>query len=217
MVSDIDLYIIHRWDKDTPIEETMQTLHELVKSGKVRYIGASTMFAWQFAKAQHYAETKGLTKFISMQNLYNLLYREEEREMVPLCVDQKVSLTPWGPLSNGMLARAHDFVETERIEGESKRSTSDFFQKQMIEQLTEGDKETMRRVSEIAKKRNYTPAQIAIAWLLAKPGVASPIIGATKEANVELSVAACEIELTKEEVEYLQTAYTSKKVQGFLD
>ncbi|EFC39262.1 predicted protein [Naegleria gruberi] len=199
----IDLYIVHRWDEQTPIEETMEALHDLVKSGKVRYIGASTMFAWQFAKAQHYAEKKGLTKFISMQNLYNLIYREEEREMNPLCVDQGVSLTPWGPLSNGMLARAHDF-----------RQNSDIVQTIFKGNLTEGDKETLRKVSEIAKKRNVSPAQIALAWLLSKPGVVSPVIGATKAVNVELNVQALEIQLTEEEKKILEGAYSAKEIQG---
>ena len=119
---DIDLYIIHRWDYDTPIEETMETLHELVKSGKVRYIGASSMWAWQFIKAQNYAEKKGLTKFVSMQNLYHMIYREEERDMIPYCLDEKVALTPYSPLSKGMLARAHQFVDSEKMDGESKKS-----------------------------------------------------------------------------------------------
>ena len=207
------MYIIHRWDENTPIEETMETLHDLVKSGKVRYIGASTMFAWQFAKAQHYAEKKGLTKFISMQNLHNLIYREEEREMNPLCVDQHVSLTPWGPLSNGMLARAHEFVNAEQAI-DSKRATSDYFQNIFKENLTEGDKETLRRVSEIAKKRNVPPAQIALAWLLSKPGVACPIVGATKAVNIELNVQALEIQLTDEEKKSLEEAYSAKAIQG---
>ncbi|EFC38396.1 predicted protein [Naegleria gruberi] len=215
----IDLYIIHRWDEQTPIEETMDALHDLVKSGKVRYIGASTMFAWQFAKAQHYAEKKGLTKFISMQNLYNLIYREEEREMNPLCVDQGVSLTPWGPLSNGMLARAHEFVNaeekaTETTENGSKRQSTDFVQSLFKDKLTEGDKETLRKVSEIAKNRNVSPAQIALAWLLSKPGVVSPVIGATKAINVELNVQALEIQLTEEEKKSLEGAYSAKDVQG---
>ncbi|EFC38707.1 predicted protein [Naegleria gruberi] len=212
----IDLYIIHRWDPDTPIEETMETLHDLVKSGKVRYIGASSMFAWQFAKAQHYADKKGLTKFISMQNLYHLLYREEERDMIPMCLDQKVSLTPYSPLAKGILARAHEFVNSEKTSNDedddekSKRANSDFIQKQFKETMTEGDKENLRRVSELANKKNVSPAQIAIAWLLKKPGVTSPIVGATKVSNIESSIAALDIELTPEEVKYLDESYTAK-------
>lgn len=210
------MYIIHRWDNNTPIEETMEALHDLVKSGKVRHIGASSMWAWQFAKAQHVAEMKGWTKFVSMQNLYNLLYREEERDMIPLCKDQLTTCTPWSPISRGILARAHEFADSTQIEGSSTRATTDPFAKQFEKELTEGDKETLRRVSEIAKKKDVTPAQIAIAWLLTKPYVSAPVVGVTKIENVELNVAATEIVFTEEEIKHLEGAYVTKAVQGAL-
>ncbi|KAG2374696.1 hypothetical protein C9374_010440 [Naegleria lovaniensis] len=182
----IDLYIIHRWDNNTPIEETMEALHDLVKAGKVRYIGASSMWAWQFAKAQHIADKRGWTKFISMQNLYNLLYREEERDMIPLCKDLGVTVTP------------------------------DYFAKVFENNLTEGDKEILRRVSELAKKKNCTPAQLSLAWVLHKDFVSSPVIGSSTVENIELNVAAIHIDLTPEEVKYLDEPYTAKAVAGNL-
>ena len=212
----IDLYIIHRWDKNTPIEETMEALHDLVKSGKVRYIGASTMWAWQFAKAQQIAEKNGWTKFISMQNLYNLTYREEERDMIPLCRDQGVAITPWSPLARGIISRAHEFAETNDITGSSTRSTTDQFAKGFESQLTAGDLEILKRVSEISKKKGCTPSELAIAWLLHKPGVVSPVIGVTKIENVDSNVKAVDIELTPEEVKYLDEKYITKGVSGGL-
>ncbi|KAG2377898.1 hypothetical protein C9374_008983 [Naegleria lovaniensis] len=212
----IDLYIIHRWDNNTPIEETMEALHDLVKSGKVRYIGASSMWAWQFAKAQFIAEKRGWTKFVSMQNLYNLIYREEERDMIPLCRDLGVTVTPWSPIARGILARAHEFVNTNDFRGTTVRSGTDPFLKMFENAVNEGDKEILRRVSELSKKKNVTPAQLAIAWVLHKPGVSSPVIGATKLENVDLNVAAVNIELSADDLKYLEEPYKAKAVQGGL-
>ena len=231
---DIDLYIIHRWDNNTPIEETMEALHDLVKSGKVRYIGASSMWAWQFAKAQHIADKRGFTKFISMQNLYNLLYREEERDMIPLCKDLGVTMTPWSPLARGILARAHDYAEggMRNVNGgavgnengqsddnpktSTTRSTTDFFVKTFQANLLESDREILKRVSELSKKKNCTPAQLSLAWMLKKDFVSSPVIGSSTIENIELNVAAIHIELTLEEVKYLEEPYTAKPVSGNL-
>ncbi|KAF0971809.1 hypothetical protein FDP41_010032 [Naegleria fowleri] len=230
----IDLYIIHRWDNNTPIEETMEALHDLVKSGKVRYIGASSMWAWQFAKAQHIADKRGFTKFISMQNLYNLLYREEERDMIPLCKDLGVTMTPWSPLARGILARAHDYAEggmrsvnggavgnengqsDDNPKTSTTRSTTDFFVKTFQANLLESDREILKRVSELSKKKNCTPAQLSLAWMLKKDFVSSPVIGSSTIENIELNVAAIHIELTLEEVKYLEEPYTAKPVSGNL-
>src|SRR6266536_768737 len=170
----VDLYQIHRWDYDTPIEETMEALHDVVHAGKARYIGASSMFAWQFAKAQHVAERNGWTQFVSMQNHYNLVYREEEREMIPLCVDQGVGVIPWSPLARGVLAgnRSRDG------ERRTTRSETDQFTDYLYSQPTDFD--VVERVAKVAAERGVPPAQVALAWLLGKPGVTAPIIGATK-------------------------------------
>ena len=210
----IDLYIIHRWDKNTPIEETMKALHDLVESGKVRYIGASSMWAWQFAKAQHVAEKNGWTKFISMQNLYNLIYREEERDMIPFCLDQGVGLTPYSPLAKGILSRAHEYVNPNEAGEISTRHNSDQFQKGYEAQLTTGDYETLKRVTELANKKGCTSAELSLAWLLHKPGVVSPIFGVTKIESVESNARAVDIELTPEEVKYLDEHYLAKAVSG---
>ncbi|SFC67759.1 Predicted oxidoreductase [Alkalibacterium subtropicum] len=202
----VDLYIIHRWDYDTPIEETMEALHDVVKSGKVRYIGASAMFAWQFQKAQHVAEKNGWTKFVSMQNHYNLLYREEEREMNPLCEDQKIALTPYSPLASGRLARDWS-VETER-------SKTDKIQEMKYGSTEEQDKSIADRVGELAEKKGVPRAQVALAWLLHQPQVVSPIIGATKAKYIDDAVAALDITLTKEEIDYLEELYVPHKVIG---
>ena len=210
----IDLYIIHRWDNNTPIEETMKALHDLVQSGKVRYIGASSMWAWQFAKAQHVAEKNGWTKFISMQNLYNLVYREEERDMIPLCIDQGVGLTPYSPLAKGILSRANEYANANEKKETSTRHNSDFIQKTYEAQLTTGDYETLKRVAELANKKGCTPAELSIAWLLHKPGVVSPIFGVTRIESIESNVRAVDIELTPEEVKYLDEQYLAKAVSG---
>lgn len=202
----VDLYIIHRWDYDTPIEETMEALHDVVKSGKARYIGASAMFAWQFQKAQYVAEKNGWTKFVSMQNHYNLLYREEEREMIPLCEDQKVALTPYSPLASGRLARDWS-VET-------KRSKTDVIQEKKYGDTEEQDKHIADRLGEVADKKGVPRAQVALAWLLHQPQVVSPIIGTTKAKYIDDAVAALDVTLTKEEMDYLEEPYVPHKVIG---
>jgi len=204
----IDLYQIHRWDYTTPIEETMDALNDLVRSGKVRYIGASSMSAWQFAKAQFIAEKNGWTKFISMQNHYNLVYREEEREMIPLCIDMGVGCIPWSPIARGFLtgSRKRDGKK------ETTRSNSDPFADTLYFQSSDFD--VVDRVTALAAKRGVTPAQIAIAWLLHKPGVVSPIIGATKREHLEEAVAAININLSGDEIKYLEEPYKPHDVLG---
>jgi aryl-alcohol dehydrogenase (NADP+) len=204
----IDLYQIHRWDNTTPIEETMEALHDVVKSGKARYLGASSMYAWQFAKAQHLAGRHGWTRFVSMQNHYNLVYREEEREMIPLCRDQGVALIPWSPLARGFLAGNR----TRDKGGDTARSTSDQFAHQLYYQ--DSDFKIVDRVVETAKQRGVSPAQIALAWILSKPGVTAPIIGASKMYQLEEATAALSIQLSKEEVDYLEELYQPHPVLG---
>ena len=204
----VDLYQIHRWDYTTPIEETMEALHDVVKAGKARYIGASSMFAWQFAKAQHIAESNGWTRFVSMQNHYNLVYREEEREMNPLCLDQGVGLIPWSPLARGFLAGNRKTVD----EGPTARSKSDDIAHGYYYQ--DGDFEVVSRVVELAEKRGVKPAQIALAWLLHKPGLTAPIIGASKMTHLEQAVAAVDIALTPEEIALLEEPYRPHPVLG---
>jgi len=194
----VDLYQIHRWDPDTPIEETMEALHDVVKAGKARYIGASSMHAWQFAKAQHTAERNGWTRFVTMQNHYNLLYREEEREMIPLCRDQGVGLIPWSPLARGLLARAGSPETTVRAE-------TDHRQQQLYG--GEADAAVLDRVAAVARERGVPPAQVALAWLLHQPGVTAPIIGATKEHHVDDAVAAVDLSLSEKELELLAEPY----------
>ncbi|PZG50495.1 alcohol dehydrogenase [Spongiactinospora gelatinilytica] len=195
----VDLYQIHRWDRHTPIEETMEALHDVVKAGKARHIGASSMYAWQFAKAQHTAERNGWTRFVTMQGHYNLLYREEEREMNPLCLDQGVGLLPWSPLARGLLARAG------KPEAATARAGSDA----RIDALydPEGDRPILDRVAEVARRREVPPAQVALAWLLAQPGVTAPVIGATKIQHVDDAVAAAGLALTADEIAYLAEPY----------
>jgi aryl-alcohol dehydrogenase-like predicted oxidoreductase len=204
----VDLYQIHRFDHHTPIEETVEALHDVVKSGKARYIGASSMHAWQFAKYLAIAGTMGMTKFVSMQNFYNLVYREEEREMLPLCRDAGVGVIPWSPLARGFLGRSH----AQALEKHSTRAKSDNI---LDMQFDDNDVETLRRVEETAKKHGKNNAQIATAWLLAK-GITAPIVGASKMAHLEDAVAAAEIKLTAEEVSYLDAPYKAKPVAGNL-
>ncbi|MEO3814130.1 aldo/keto reductase [Sphaerisporangium sp. B11E5] len=201
----VDLYQIHRWDDATPIEETMEALHDVVRAGKARYIGASSMFAWQFAKAQHVAEVNGWTRFVSMQDHYNLLYREEEREMVPLCVDQGVGMIPWSPLARGLLARAGGDGQGTTRAGEDGR----------IEELYggPGDAAVLRRVAETAAERGVPAAQVALAWLMAQPGVSAPIIGATKERHIDDAVAAVDLRLSDKELASLAEPYVTRPVK----
>jgi 1-deoxyxylulose-5-phosphate synthase len=204
----VDLYQIHRWDNRTPIEETMQALHDIVRAGKARYIGASSMFAWQFAKAQHIAQVGGLTPFVSMQNHYNLIYREEEREMIPQCVDQGVGVIPWSPLARGVLAG----TRTRAGERLTTRAGSDQFTDYLYDQPTDFD--VVERVAELAGERGVAPAQIALAWLLHKPGVSAPIVGATKLGHVQDALAAEQLTLSEQEIARLQEPYVPHPVLG---
>jgi aryl-alcohol dehydrogenase (NADP+) len=204
----IDLYQIHRFDNDTPIEETIAALHDVVKAGKVRYIGASSMHAWQFAKYLVTAEKMGLTKFVSMQNFYNLVYREEEREMLPLCRDAGIGVIPWSPLARGFLGRSAASAR----DLQSTRAKSDTV---LDMKFSDADVETLKRVEETARKHGRSNAQIATAWLLHK-GVAAPIMGASKMQHLEDAIAAVEIKLTAEEIAWLEAPYLPKAVAGNL-
>lgn len=201
----VDLFQIHRWDPSTPIEETMEALHDIVKSGKARYIGASSMAAWQFAKAQEVARSMGWTTFISMQNHVNLLYREEEREMIPLCEDQGVAIIPWSPLARGKLARAWD--------ESTVRSETDGFGKTLYTQNVDADREVIEAVGAIAEERGTSRATVALAWHFAK-GITAPIIGATKPGHISAAVDAMTLDLTDEEVERLEKPYLPKMPVG---
>ncbi|MEO5724723.1 MAG: aldo/keto reductase [Ilumatobacteraceae bacterium] len=201
----VDLYQIHRWDQHTPIEETMEALHDVVKSGKVRYIGASSMYAWQFSKAQHVAERHGWTRFATMQNHYNLLNREEEREMLPLCADQGVGVIPWSPLARGLLTR--DWDDT------TERSTTDQFGKYLYRSV---DREIVNRLGALADKRGISRAQLALAWVAGNPTVSAPIVGATKLHHLEDAITSVDVVLTAEERAALEQPYTPKPVVGFV-
>jgi len=205
----VDLYQIHRWDYHTPIAETMEALHDVVKMGKARYIGASSMFAWQFAQALYTADLHGWTRFVSMQDHYNLVYREEEREMIPFCIDQDVALIPWSALARGFLAgnRPRDIEQSETI-----RAKSDNLDRQYY--FTDADYAVLEVVKTIAQKQGVAPAQIALAWLLHKPGVTSPIIGASKVKQLEESIAAIDIQLTEEDIAALEAPYQAKPIKG---
>jgi 1-deoxyxylulose-5-phosphate synthase len=200
----IDLYQIHRWDYHTPIEETLEALHDVVKAGKVRYIGASSMHTWQFAKALYLADRHGWTRFVSMQNHYNLLYREEEREMLPFCADQGVGVIPWSPLARGRLTRPWDTA--------TSRSETDEFGRSLYR---DEDRDIVARVADLAGKRSVSPAQIALAWLLHNPAVTSPIVGVTKPQHLADAVAALDVELSADEVSYLEEPYEPHQVAGF--
>jgi 1-deoxyxylulose-5-phosphate synthase len=204
----VDLYQIHRWDGRTPITETMEALHDVVRAGKARYIGASSMFAWQFAKAQHTAERHGWTPFVSMQPHYNLLYREEEREMIPQCIDQGVGVIPWSPLARGILAGNR----TRDGEKRTTRAQTDGFSDYLYSQPTDFD--VVERVSEVAAERGVPAAQVALAWLLQRPGVTAPIVGATKLSHLEDAIAAEQLSLTEEEVRRLEELYVPHPVLG---
>jgi len=202
----VDLYIIHRWDYNTPIEETMDALNDVVKAGKARYIGASAMYAWQFQKALYTAEKHGWTKFVSMQNHYNLIYREDERELIPLCKDQKIGLTPYSPLAAGRLAR--DWSET------TYRLQTDEVAKSKYDSTKDADKAIVDRVAELANKHGVSRAQISLAWLLHKDPVNAPIVGATKITHLEDAVGAIAVKLTPDEITYLEEPYVPHPIVG---
>lgn len=202
----VDLYIIHRWDYQTPIEETMEALHDIVKAGKARYIGASAMFAWQFAKAQAVADKHGWTRFVSMQDHLNLLYREEEREMLPLCIDQKIAVTPYSPLASGRLTRDWS--------AQTKRFVTDHVAQAKYDTTAAQDRIIVERVAELAKQRGVERVQIALAWLLQKKPVVAPIIGATKESHLTQALPALELQLTPAEVDFLEEPYVPHVVIG---
>jgi 1-deoxyxylulose-5-phosphate synthase len=204
----VDLYQIHRWDTRTPIEETMEALHDVVRSGKARYIGGSSMYAWQFAKAQAVAERHGWTRFVSMQNHYNLVYREEEREMIPQCIDQGVAVLPWSPLARGLLA-GNRTREGERL---TVRAQTDSFGDSLY--VPELDFAVVERAAEVAEDRGLPPAQLALAWLLQKPGVTAPIVGATSARHVDDALAAERLELSAEDVARLEEPYVPHAVSG---
>jgi 1-deoxyxylulose-5-phosphate synthase len=207
----VDLYQIHRWDPNTPIAETMEALHDVVKSGKARYIGASSMFAWQFAKAQYVAEANHWTKFVSMQPHYNLIYREEEREMIPQCLDQGVGIIPWSPLARGVLAGS-------RSQDGSARNTARSGSDGLIDSLYTAptDFDVVRRVAEVAADRGVSPAQVALAWVLQRPGVTAPIVGATRAGHLDDALAAEGLELGSDEMARLEELYVPHAVAGHL-
>jgi 1-deoxyxylulose-5-phosphate synthase len=204
----VDLYQIHRWDNHTPIAETMEALHDVVRAGKARYIGASSMYAWQFAKAQHVAETHGFTRFVSMQNHYNLIYREEEREMIPLCIDQGVGVIPWSPLARGVLAGNR----TREGERRTTRANSDAFADTLYREPSDFD--VVDRNAQVAAARDVPPAQVALSWLLQRPGMTAPIIGATRLGHLQDALAAEELELAPEEITRLEELYVAHPVLG---
>jgi 1-deoxyxylulose-5-phosphate synthase len=200
----VDLYQIHRWDPDVPIEETLEALHDVVKSGKARYIGASSMWAWQFSKALHVADANGWTRFVTMQDHYNLLNREEEREMLPLCADEGIGVIPWSPLARGKLTR--DWDET------TNRSASDAFGRTLY---VDSDKQIVNAAAQVAAERGVSRAQVALAWVMANPTVDAPIVGATKAHHLDDAVAAVDLELTDDEIDRLTAPYTPHEVVGF--
>jgi 1-deoxyxylulose-5-phosphate synthase len=200
----VDLYQIHRWDKATPIEETMEALHDVVKAGKARYLGASSMWAWQFAKAQHVAERNGWTPFVSMQDHYNLLQREEEREMLPLCLDLGVGVIPWSPLARGRLTRDWDTT--------TARSEHDAFGRSLY---SDDDRRIVAAVAKTAESRGVSRAQVALAWLLRQPAVTAPIVGATKPEHLEDAIAAVDVRLSDDEAAQLEGPYTPREPAGF--
>ena len=203
----VDLYQIHRWDPETPIEETMEALHDVVRSGKVRYLGASSMWAWQFAKAQYTAEANGWTRFVSMQDQYNLLQREEEREMHPFCLDQGVGVLPWSPLARGRLTR--DWEE------QTPRTSSDLFGQTLYRSDDASNRRIVEEVARLAGVRRVSRAQVALAWVRQQDAVTAPIVGMTKASHLEDAVASLDLELTEEELHALEAAYTPREPEGF--
>jgi 1-deoxyxylulose-5-phosphate synthase len=206
----VDLYQIHRYDRHTPVEETMSALHDVVRAGKARYIGASSMYAWQFAKAQHAADVNGWTPFVSMQNHYNLVYREEEREMIPLCIDQGIGVIPWSPLARGLLAG----TRTRDGERRTVRSGTDPFGDSLYTMPSDFD--VVERCIEVAAERGVPAAQVALAWLLHKPGLTAPIVGATKSGHLEDALAAEDLSLTEDEIRRLEEPYLPHPVLGHI-
>ncbi|WP_258296933.1 aldo/keto reductase [Paenibacillus peoriae] len=202
----VDMYYTHRWDYNTPIEETMEALHDVVKAGKARYIGASTMYAWQFLKAQHVAERNGWTKFVAMQDHYNLMYREEEREMLPMCTEEKIGVMPWSPLAAGRLARP--WGETD------ERAKVDAIGKAIYSATADSDRQVVERVAKVAETRGVPMSQIALAWLLHKDPVTAPIVGTTEISHIEDAIAALSIQLTPEEMALLEEPYVPHPVLG---
>ena len=199
----VDLYQIHRWDPAVPIEETMEALHDVVRAGKARYLGASSMYAWQFAKAQHVAQTHGWTPFVSMQNHYNLIYREEEREMIPLCRDQGVGIIPWSPLARGRLTRPWDTT--------TSRSETDEFGASLYR---DQDAAVVEKVHAVAERHGVSRAQVALAWLLAQPGVTSPVVGITRPEHLADAVASVDLELSADELDELGADYAPRGIAG---
>ena len=204
----VDIYMIHRWDYETPIEETLETLDDLIRAGKVRYIGASSMFAWQFAKALYIADLRGWSRFVVMQNHYNLVYREEEREMIPLCRAEGIGITPWSPLARGFLAGNR----TRDKKGETTRAHNDPYAYELY--YRDEDFTVAERVGELARQRGVKPTQIALAWMVNKPEITAPIIGATKPHHLPEAVAALDIKLTDEERKYIEESYVPHPVLG---
>jgi aryl-alcohol dehydrogenase (NADP+) len=202
----VDLYQIHRWDYSTPIEETMQALHDVVKAGKARYIGASSMFAWQFTQAQYTAALNGWTRFVSMQNHYNLVYREEEREMIPACIDQGIGLIPWSPIARGFLSRKRSEVN------DTIRAQTDDYAHAMY--YRDEDFDVAERTQQVAAERGVSPSQLALAWVLSKPYITAPIIGSSKMEHLDQSIAALEIKLSPEEIKRLEEPYRPHPVLG---
>jgi aryl-alcohol dehydrogenase-like predicted oxidoreductase len=203
----VDLYQIHRWDYQTPIEETLEALHDVLKAGKVRYIGASSMYSWQFAKALYVSRLHGWTELVSMQNHLNLLYREEEREMLPLCADQRIAVIPWSPFARGRLTR--EWNET------SRRQELDEYGRKLYRQAGDSDRKIVEAVKSVAEARNVSKARVALAWVLQKAGVTAPIVGATKAVHVSEAVAALSLALTQEEIAALEAPYVPRGIAGF--
>jgi len=208
-VEAIDLYQIHRFDAETPVDEMLEALDLLVRQGKVRYLGASSAYAWKLMKALAAADSRGLTRFVSMQNHYNLMYREEEREMIPLCLDQGIGVIPWSPLARGLLARSSP------TETETARATSDTLTPQLYDHP--GDAVIIEANASVAKARGVPPAQTALAWLLSRPAVSAPIIGVTKLEQLETAVSALDLELTREEIEVLEAPYVPRPIRGWYE
>jgi len=208
----LDIYQFHRWDPETSLEETIDTFHDLIRAGKIRYAGGSSCYAWQFSKAVHLAKERGFN-FISMQNHYNMIYREEEREMIPFCNSEGIGLIPWSPLARGLLSGKWKRTDTS-IEGETIRSHTDSLTKSRYNATRENDFDVIERVVDLANKKKVSPSQLSLAWMMNKPGVAAPIIGATKMSHLEEAVEAVSIEITPEEMKYLEELYKPHPISG---